>query len=90
MSLLVQLEQAINQQVVVQLTYLAANAAYSERFVEPLALYHTSNTGWILVAWCRLRHDYREFRLDRIQALSATTENYPPRFFRLDHYFVEK
>ena len=87
MSNLPALEVAINQQVIVQLTYLTGSGSYSERQVEPLALYHTNNTGWTLVAWCRLRQDYREFRLDRIQKLTATTEAYPPRFFQLDKYF---
>jgi predicted DNA-binding transcriptional regulator YafY len=84
------MEKAIDQQLLSQLTYLAANGSYSERQVEPLALYHTSNTGWILIAWCRLRKGYREFRLDRIQDLEILGTPYPPRFFQLEKYFASR
>jgi predicted DNA-binding transcriptional regulator YafY len=32
---------------------------------------------WSLAAWCELRQDFRNFRLDRIAALRVQGERYP-------------
>jgi predicted DNA-binding transcriptional regulator YafY len=58
------------------------------RIIEPQALYH-SNENWILIAWCRLRNDYREFRLDRIQSILQQHEKFDTRGFSLRDYFQE-
>ncbi|MCB1620427.1 MAG: WYL domain-containing protein [Thiothrix sp.] len=36
----------------------------------PLGLFFWGNV-WTLAAWCELRTDFRNFRLDRIQRLNA-------------------
>ncbi len=46
-----------------------------ERLVEPIGLYHYSQ-HWHLIGWCRLRGDYRDFRLDRIRALHMTESHF--------------
>lgn len=56
------------------------------RYIEPLALYSTQE-NWILIAWCRLRKDYRSFRLDKIQHLEVLEEKYKPVNFDLQEYF---
>lgn len=56
------------------------------RFVEPFALYHTQD-NWIMVAWCRLRSDFRSFRLDRIQELRTEAEHFSPHKLSLPEYF---
>ena len=45
------------------------------RCVEPIGLCNYSSR-WHLFAWCRLREDYRDFRLDRIVSLRTTTETF--------------
>jgi predicted DNA-binding transcriptional regulator YafY len=68
------LQQAIVTRRVLHLTYQAGgNEATTMRDVEPIGLcYYGSN--WHLIAWCRLRKGYRDFRSSRI--LRATlTEN---------------
>lgn len=60
--------------------------ATSERFVEPLGVYLTKG-NWIMVAFCQLRDELREFRIDRILNLAATTDAFPDRLFRLEDYF---
>ena len=40
----------------------------TEREVEPIGLVHYGG-GWHLIAHCQLRHDYRDFRTDRIQQI---------------------
>ena len=52
----------------------------SYRTLEPLALYHTQE-NWVLIAWCRLKNAYREFRLDRILTLEVLNEQFESRRF---------
>lgn len=47
------------------LSYQDVNRADSERQVRPLALYYWQGV-WTLLAWCELRNDFRNFRVDRI------------------------
>lgn len=48
------------------------------RDVEPLGVVFYGG-AWYLVAWCRLRKDYRHFRVDRIQRLEVLAETFPAR-----------
>lgn len=45
------------------------------RRIEPIGLFYYS-WHWHLIAWCRLRHDYRDFRLDRILSFSPLGERF--------------
>jgi predicted DNA-binding transcriptional regulator YafY len=58
----------------------------TQRHIEPFALYSTRD-NWIVIAWCRLRKDYREFRLDRIRKLATTTEKFKPHQITLQDYY---
>ncbi|MES2390535.1 MAG: YafY family protein [Acidobacteriota bacterium] len=49
-----------------------------ERTVRPLALAFWSGV-WTLAAWCETRDDFRNFRLDRIEALEVTAINFTPK-----------
>ncbi|MCV5245749.1 WYL domain-containing protein, partial [Escherichia coli] len=45
---------------------------------------------WTLVAWCELRDDYRQFRLDRIQALRMHDEEFQSAETKsLKHYIAQ-
>lgn len=60
----------------------------TERIVWPLALLYWGRT-WTLGAWCELRQDFRNFRLDRMEslkALSSEFEDLPGR--RLSDYLA--
>ena len=48
------------------------------RDVEPLGVVFYGG-AWYLVAWCRLRTDYRHFRIDRIRRLELTPEKFEVR-----------
>lgn len=54
-----------------------ADAATSERTMHPLALFYWGS-AWTLAAWCELRDDFRNFRLDRISRLSVLDEIFQP------------
>jgi len=45
--------------------YTREDGAASARTVWPLGLYYWGAV-WTLVAWCEMRNDHRNFRLDRI------------------------
>lgn len=59
------------------------------RDVEPLGItFHKA--AWYLVAWCRLRKDYRYFKLERLQSLEVLAERFAPRpEFSLKKYLEE-
>src|SRR5690348_2333941 len=46
-----------------------------QRKVEPVGIYFQSNY-WYLIAWCRLRNDYRNFRTDCIKKALLTEEKF--------------
>lgn len=85
-SLLGKVQSALGDRQVLKISYQGADGSYTEREVESLGLYYTLE-AWILVAYCRLRNDKREFRLDRILKADSTGEEFPPKFFRLEDYF---
>lgn len=61
----------------------------SMRLIEPQALYHTQD-NWILIAWCKLREDFREFRLDRVLTIKMLSDQFEDRKFDLMKYFQEQ
>jgi len=68
------IREAIHSRQKIQINYTRADAQASTRVIEPLGLIFWGKV-WTLVAWCQLRHDYRTFRLDRINDLS-TLDNF--------------
>ncbi|WP_105169849.1 helix-turn-helix transcriptional regulator [Pseudoalteromonas sp. T1lg23B] len=80
------LREAINANYCVNLQYQDANDAQSVRIIEPLGMVYWGGK-WTLVAHCQLRNDYREFRLDRMLDLSATTTPFVTSTRKnLEHY----
>ncbi len=65
------LEQALIDQVTVNLTYTDARGCTTRREVEPM-IFALTGGRWLLVAWCRLRDDIRWFNLSRIRAATAS------------------
>jgi predicted DNA-binding transcriptional regulator YafY len=57
------------------LAYRDVNDASSERAVRPLGLSFFGST-WMLTAWCELRNDFRNFRLDRVESLRLLDERF--------------
>jgi predicted DNA-binding transcriptional regulator YafY len=78
------IQQAILQRQVLHFGYLNAQDELSQRSVEPIGLTFYS-LNWHLIAWCRLRQEYRDFRVSRIQTLSTSLEP----FRKKDHLTLE-
>lgn len=55
------------------IAYVEMNGTESHRDIRPLALDLDSRV-WTLAAWCEARRDFRNFRLDRIVAITPTGE----------------
>jgi predicted DNA-binding transcriptional regulator YafY len=78
-SLLSVVQAAIVARHRLQMVYQRPYAhTYTERDIEPIGLLHYS-VGWHLIAWCCLRQDYRDFRLDRVQQLTNTGQAFSAR-----------
>jgi len=71
---------AIAARQVMRLSYFAYyRQAHTVRLVEPVGVFYLDNY-WHLIAWCRERNAYRDFRFDRIHDIRATDDLY------LDHH----
>ena len=57
------------------LSYAKADGAATQRTVRPLGIFFWGRT-WTLAAWCELRQDFRNFRLDRIAASTLLDETF--------------
>jgi predicted DNA-binding transcriptional regulator YafY len=80
------IQKALVEQQVIQIDYFAHyNQQTNQRHVEPIALlFYAMN--WHLIGFCRLRNEFRDFRLDRIRKLEFTGEFYQKK---LDEAFNE-
>jgi predicted DNA-binding transcriptional regulator YafY len=68
-----QLLNSITEQKVVQLHYAAVNSDKPTlRQAEPVGIFFMTG-NWYLIAYCLLRKDYRNFRIDRIRQLQNTS-----------------
>lgn len=71
------LQNAIFQKQVISFRYHTPyKEEWTNRDVEPLGLFLMGNY-WYLAAWCRLRDDYRMFRVDRITQYQNANEMLP-------------
>jgi predicted DNA-binding transcriptional regulator YafY len=64
---------AISARIVLKLRYQDVSGQMTRRNIEPLGLFYWGKV-WTLVAWCRLRRDFRMFRIDRIVSLAETAD----------------
>jgi predicted DNA-binding transcriptional regulator YafY len=56
-----------------RLAYEDEKGAATERTVRPLGVFFWGRT-WTLAAWCELRNDFRDFRLDRVKSIDMIDE----------------
>jgi len=66
------MQAAIANRHVLELDYRDKSGGSSQRRVEPIGLVFYNFT-WHLIGWCHLRRGYRDFRVARVQRLTATT-----------------
>lgn len=69
------LQRAIANNRLITFSYRDGNGTKSARTVEPMTMIFKA-TAWYLFAYCKLRNDFRLFRLTRIKQLEILTETY--------------
>jgi predicted DNA-binding transcriptional regulator YafY len=74
-ALLISLGEAIQQRQPVALEYQSYHDQFTQRTVEPYGIAGWWGR-WYLVAFCRLRQDYRLFRLDRMRQVQFLAETF--------------
>lgn len=79
------LQFALTHYSLVKIEYTNEANKTTTRLVEPFALLSTEN--WLLVAYCRLRNEFRYFRLDRMTKMEILTEKFEPHKMTLQEYF---
>lgn len=72
------LRDAIQRRQVVELAYTGAEVTTQRRQVEPVKVFFRGQ-GWYLQAFCRLRGNFRFFKLNRIANATLTGEAFDPR-----------
>jgi predicted DNA-binding transcriptional regulator YafY len=70
------LQRAIAERRVVSMEYYAQyKDEVMQRVIEPIGLCYYGS-AWHVIGWCRLRNDYRDFRLGRIRKMSLGEETF--------------
>lgn len=72
------LRQASWDERALDIAYEDAGGRRTARRVLPLAIFFLEH-AMVLLAWCCLRQDFRQFRVDRIGEATATDESFRPR-----------
>ena len=71
-----QILQSISERKVICIDYFANHSQQTtSRHIEPVGIFYLGSY-WHLIAFCRMRNDYRNFRTDRILKISITDEAY--------------
>ncbi|WP_370539715.1 helix-turn-helix transcriptional regulator [Algoriphagus sp. Y33] len=81
-----ELQQALTNFHLIRIDYTNGQNISTSRIVEPFALISTTE-NWLLIAWCRLRKEFRYFRLDRITKMHVLTEKFEQHKMTLQEYF---
>lgn len=73
------LREAILHHIPICFDYYSASGEFTCRTVEPVRLYF-KGMAWYMQGWCRMREDFRTFKLSRMEAVTlCTDETFVPR-----------
>jgi predicted DNA-binding transcriptional regulator YafY len=85
------IQHALTSFRVLEIVYQGEHDRQStKRRIEPFAFYYSQQENWTLIAYCRLRRDYRMFRLDRMSHLQMLEATFKPHKLLLKDYLEEK
>jgi len=89
-DVIVTIQDAIANRNVLKMEYFSPRYEDTTmREIEPLGMLHYSQQ-WHLIAFCRLRQDFRDFRTDRIKNIFLEDEVYPERKDFVLKEYIEK
>lgn len=81
------IQRAVVKKQVIKIDYTNNQQELTSREVEPIGIFYYGS-AWHLIAWCRLRNGYRDFRADRIRNLVNTEQAFETRnLLSLQEYF---
>ena len=72
------IQKAVVSKEILSIEYLSNSYEVTTREVEPIGLFYYG-MAWHLIAWCKLRNGYRDFRVDRIKSLRNTSVKFDAR-----------
>jgi predicted DNA-binding transcriptional regulator YafY len=79
----------IAQKNVLTIEYFANHSQeHTKRNIEPVGIFY-KDSYWHLIAFCRLRNDYRDFRVDRISRIMVTDTVYKSKHPTLKDYIAQ-
>jgi predicted DNA-binding transcriptional regulator YafY len=81
-----QLQYALTNFCLTKIMYTNEEHKTTTRIVEPFSLLSTTE-NWLMIAWCRLRKEFRYFRLDRIKNTEILNEKFKPHKMTLQEFF---
>lgn len=85
---LMQIQSAIVNFKVLKLQYHSSQKKRTTRNVEPFAIY-SINGNFLLIAFCRLRGDFRVFRIDYIESLVPLDETFTSHDMTMRKFFED-
>ncbi|WP_292011128.1 YafY family protein [Chryseobacterium sp.] len=65
--------------------YRSVNAEVSKRTIEAVGVFFEFNY-WYIMAFCTLRKDFRQFRVDRILKISKTSQSFSQEYGQINDY----
>lgn len=80
------IQKAITDFSVIRLEYNHHDTTI--RDIEPFAVINNVGESWYVIAYCRLRKDFRLFRFDRIRKITITDEKFTPHKMSLQEYLT--
>ncbi len=86
---LILIQNALTSLLVLNIIYETEKET-TARCIEPFAFYFSLEENWLLIAYCRLRNDFRMFRLDKISSITVLQETFKPHRLTLTDYLAEK
>ena len=83
---LMQIQSSITNYNVLEIDYCSSENKTTNRNIEPFALYNNQG-NWLLIAFCRLRNEFRTFRIDFIENINVLDETFASHNMTIKEYF---
>lgn len=83
---LMTIQSALTTFNLLDIEYYSLQNQFTKRTIEPFAIYSTQG-NWILIAFCRLREEFRAFRVDLIKRITVQNNHFEPHDMTMDTYY---
>lgn len=83
------IRKAISESRLLDFYYTNTKGESKQRQIEPMSISYKGNS-WYLYGYCRIRNDFRLFRISRMKNIKLTDEQFPPKEGILEEYHLEE